>query len=94
MKAYKMKIHGIVQGVGFRYYVYRLAKRYGIRGYVMNLPDGSVEVFAESEDENKLLEFLKEAARGPSTAVVTSVEKEVAEPANHRDFQIKYYTHL
>lgn len=41
---------GRVQGVGFRYFVYKLAKDYSIeRGYVKNLVDGSVEIVVDGE---------------------------------------------
>ncbi len=39
-------VHGSVQGVGYRWFVKRASIRYGIRGFVRNLPDGSVEVGA------------------------------------------------
>lgn len=48
MTALKIKIEGLVQGVGFRPFVYRLAKTFNISGYVRNLSDG-VEVHAEGE---------------------------------------------
>jgi len=89
VRAVRMRIEGIVQGVGFRYYTYRLAKRYGVRGFVKNMPDGSVLVVAEGEDP-KLSEFLSEVARGPSSAVVTNVEIEEAEPEGFKDFEIRY----
>ena len=91
MKAYRMIVRGIVQGVGFRYYTYRLAKRYGVKGYVMNMPDGSVQIVAECGDEAKLNEFLMETARGPSTAVVEGVEKEEIPPSGFRSFEIRYH---
>ena len=90
MRAVKMRIEGIVQGVGFRYYTYRLAKRYGVKGYVRNMPDGSVEVVAEGEDP-KLSEFLQEVAKGPSSAVVTGVEIKEIEPFGYESFEIKYF---
>jgi len=39
---------GMVQGVGFRYTACSLADDYGVTGYVRNLPDGRVELVAES----------------------------------------------
>ena len=38
---------GRVQGVGFRFTVNTIARRYDISGYVRNLPDGTVETFAQ-----------------------------------------------
>jgi acylphosphatase len=40
---------GRVQGVGFRYAAYGLAKQYQVAGYVKNLPDGQVELVAQGE---------------------------------------------
>ena len=39
--------HGTVQGVGFRYTTYQLAKDFAVTGYVRNCRDGSVELVAE-----------------------------------------------
>jgi len=38
---------GHVQGVGFRYAAQRIASRYGLTGFVRNLPDGTVEMLAQ-----------------------------------------------
>ncbi|TVR02632.1 MAG: acylphosphatase [Spirochaetaceae bacterium] len=40
-------VHGRVQGVGFRYAAANEARRQGLRGWVQNLPDGSVQVVCE-----------------------------------------------
>ena len=45
-----LRVHGIVQGVGYRSFVASIAKRHGILGYVKNLEDGSVEVKAFGTD--------------------------------------------
>ena len=45
-------ITGRVQGVGFRPFIYRLAVRYGLRGYIINLGDAGVEIVAEGPQEN------------------------------------------
>ncbi len=57
-KKYKYKIEGIVQGVGFRPFVYTLAKKYSIAGYVLNNSQG-VEIVAAG-DEDTLSAFEKE----------------------------------
>jgi acylphosphatase len=41
------RVRGRVQGVGFRWFVRRVALNLGLRGHALNLPDGSVEVVAE-----------------------------------------------
>lgn len=67
-------IHGLVQGVNFRYFVLRNARELGLTGYVRNLPDGtSVEVHAEGERE-KLEQLLKYIGAGPRSARVDKLE--------------------
>ncbi len=83
MPAFFIKIYGHVQGVGFRYFTYRIARKMGIKGYVRNAEDGSVEIHAEG-DEKSLGDFLKQVSRGPISAVVTNVEYE---QVNEKDFQ-------
>ena len=48
-------VKGIVQGVGFRWFVEREAKMFGLMGYVKNLHSGEVEIVVEGEDD-----FIKE----------------------------------
>jgi len=42
-KTVKLHLEGLVQGVGMRYFIRQSASRYGVKGYVRNLADGSVE---------------------------------------------------
>jgi acylphosphatase len=70
---------GLVQGVGFRAFVRREARRLGLTGCTWNAPDGSVEVVAEGPVED--LEMLRRALRtGPMGSRVTGV-KDRLEPA-------------
>ena len=62
MVRYHLIVHGRVQGVGFRYYVQEKAHLYGIRGWVKNRFDGTVEIEAEGEEENLRL-FLESVRR-------------------------------
>ena len=64
-KAFTCFVSGMVQGVGFRYFTYREASQLDLGGYVKNLPDGRVEIYAEgSEDKLKnLLDVLKSGPR-------------------------------
>lgn len=75
--ALDIRVRGIVQGVGFRPFVYRLAKRYLVSGWVLNDRDG---VFIHAEAEPQLLdEFVTELHMNPPAAArITEVElKEV-----------------
>lgn len=65
-EALDIQVKGIVQGVGFRPFVYRLAKKYLIDGWVLNATDG---VFIHAEGETKLLdEFVVELSENPPAA--------------------------
>jgi acylphosphatase len=66
-------VRGIVQGVGFRWFVWREAERLGLRGVARNLLDGSVEVIAEGA-EPALEDLARALARGPAMAHVEHVE--------------------
>ncbi len=65
-------IEGGVQGVGFRYFTVGVARRIGIRGWVRNLPDGSVEALGDGTAD-QLREFETALHAGPSAATVTNV---------------------
>ncbi len=71
-RAFHAVVRGRVQGVGFRMHTQREAQRLRLRGYVRNLPDGSVEVEAggPSDAIDALLEWLR---RGPPSARVESL---------------------
>ncbi|MDD5326853.1 MAG: acylphosphatase [Phycisphaerae bacterium] len=43
---------GRVQGVGFRFTAFNIANRCQLTGFVRNLPDGAVEMFAQGDDES------------------------------------------
>jgi acylphosphatase len=66
-------VRGSVQGVGFRYFIQRKAQQLGLRGWVRNNDDGTVELVAEGPRSE--LERLKMAAEeGPRMARVQRVE--------------------
>lgn len=85
-----MRVHivveGLVQGVGFRWFVQRRAEAIGINGWVRNLYNDNVEIEAEA-DRSLLEEFLKEVKVGPRSAHVTNLRiewKESKPPEFHR----------
>ena len=67
-----IRVEGRVQGVGFRAWTRTVATELGIRGWVRNLPDGSVEVHAAASPD-VLEEFTRRLHSGPSGAAVTRV---------------------
>ena len=66
-------VHGVVQGVGFRWHTRQVGRRLNLKGYVRNRYDGTVEVVAEGP-EQELHEFLTYLETGPSAAVVKGVD--------------------
>jgi acylphosphatase len=73
--ARRYTVSGRVQGVGFRYFVEDAAEKIGIRGFVRNRRDGSVEVYAIGTQEQ--LKKLRQALeKGPMMSRVSSVQEE------------------
>jgi acylphosphatase len=70
-----VRISGRVQHVGFRWFVERRASELGLRGWVRNSADGCVELAAEGEAD-RVEQLLAALRRGPSQAIVQSVEIE------------------
>ncbi len=87
-KAVILNIYGRVQGVGFRYYTHKKALELGITGYVMNRPDGSVYVEAESEEE-ALDRFILWCEEGPPWARVSKVQKQFVTVTGFGEFRIR-----
>jgi hydrogenase maturation protein HypF len=87
-RAYSIKIRGVVQGVGFRPFVYRLAVAHGLKGWVLNAEDG-VAIHLEG-GEGALRAFLDEMnARPPIAAAITEVCVETATVEGFADFTIR-----
>ena len=85
MKARKILTQGIVQGVGFRPYVYRLASDLNLRGYVRNLGN-VVEIIIEGEKTDLFIErLLKEL---PPIAKITTLNVEEVDIKEYSDFKI------
>jgi acylphosphatase len=90
LKRAKIIINGLVQGVGFRYFVIRNAKKLGLNGYTKNLFTG--EVLTEIEgDEGLIHDLIKELKVGPSHAHVKSCVVEWSKYQNEfSSFDIRY----
>ena len=79
-------VHGLVQGVGYRFFALNSAETIGVAGWVRNLPDGTVEAFAEGAPE-RLEAFAAQLRRGPRYSVVERLDEEDAEPAGNVGFR-------
>jgi len=72
------RVEGRVQGVGFRYFVWENANRLGLKGWVRNRWDGSVELVAEGA-KSDVDTFVQALWRGPRMSFVTQVKTETRE---------------
>ena len=81
-------VEGRVQGVGFRMFVEGVALELGLKGYVCNRRDGSVEVCAEG-DEKVLKRLRAELEKGPSASRVVRVAESAAPLRNYQTFSIE-----
>jgi len=87
MKALSLHITGIVQGVGFRPYVYRLATKFKLCGWVLNASDG-VHIYIEGPD-SVVTRFVAALETDPPAASrIERVEVESAEVIGYEDFEI------
>ncbi len=79
----RVRFYGRVQGVGFRYTTYRLAREMGVRGYVKNLEDGSVEGVFTGKRAWELVERLTRIFDVERVEIETGIE-------DHGEFRIEY----
>jgi len=86
--AYRYLVHGRVQGVGYRYFVWRQAEALGVTGFARNRADGSVEVVAEGS-EQALADLEARLREGPSFSEVSQVERETAVSRGDGSFHIR-----
>ena len=88
MKRAEIGIAGIVQGIGFRPFIYNLAQKHLIRGWVLNNEKG-VLIDAESEDGN-LDRFIQDIPKlAPPLARIESFDVKYLEPSGYNTFEIR-----
>lgn len=89
MIAKKYIISGRVQGVGFRWFIKKIAETLDIKGYVMNLPNGDVEIWAECTEKShdKLKYFI---LKGNGISFVENIKEEFVPPNGYTYFYIKH----
>ena len=81
-------INGIVQGVGFRPFVHQRARLHGLRGWVLNCPEGvRLEVEGPGDDVARFVDDLR--TQPPVLAMIERVEVEQAEPVGYQRFEIR-----
>lgn len=85
----EIKVYGQVQRVNFRHEARLIAQALGILGFVQNLPDGSLFLVAQG-DQNKLRQLIEWCKKGPSLAKVTNLKvKFNKSEENFKDFEIR-----
>jgi len=89
MKRARVRIYGKVQGVWFRAHTKEMAEKLSIKGWVRNMPDGSVEAVFEGDDKS-LEKMIEWCHHGPPLARVTKVEIKYEEPKGEKEFRIRY----
>jgi acylphosphatase len=80
VEAVRLVVTGVVQGVGFRWFVRQVARDAGIAGWVRNNSDGSVELVAAGGLPGALPRLEAAVRHGPAGAHVTEVRKLVEQP--------------
>lgn len=87
-KHYNISVAGRVQGVFFRASTKTSADHANIKGFVKNLPDGSVYIEAEGE-ESDLKQFVSWCSQGPKSAKVERCEVAEAAMKGFGEFKIE-----
>ena len=85
-----IRIHGKVQGVGYRFFATRVARRMGLKGYITNERDGTVAAAVEGEKQD-IDDWIEELKEGPRYAEVTKIDQETKEYTGRLgDFDVKF----
>jgi acylphosphatase len=89
-KRIHIKVHGLIQGVGFRMFVFREASSLHLSGWTRNLSDGTVEIEAQG-DAGILDHFLRKVRIGPSRSMVKSLAvRDIEQDNSETEFRIRY----
>ena len=89
MKRYQLLFKGVVQGVGFRYFMQNFAKTYKCTGFVKNLNDGSVLV--EIQGELNQIEHVLEEMKSVKHIVITDIKRHpIDDIEKEKAFRITY----
>jgi len=91
MSCARIYVSGVVQGVGFRYFVKDIARDLDLLGWVRNLPDGRVEAEVVGQ-EGLITDFVSQLKVGPRSAQVTGINVtwQPTDPI-HSSFEIRLF---
>lgn len=88
MESRRIIIKGKVQGVGYRYYVLKIANNLNLCGFVRNCSNGKVEIEAEGDPISikTLIDFCR---IGPSRAIINDITSQSQPIVGYTTFQIR-----
>ncbi len=89
MKTISATIHGTIHGVGFKYFVQRCAREYGVNGYIKNEDDGTMTVLASGND-SKVETFLNQIEKGNGFSNVDFIVISILENSTLKEFKVIY----
>ena len=84
-----VRITGGVQGVFFRVWTQEQARELGVRGWIRNRPDGSVEAHLSGEEQT-VVQMIELMRRGPANARVEDLTIEAAQPEKSGRFEVRH----
>ena len=85
-----IRIHGKVQGVGYRFFATRVARRLGLKGTIQNNREGTVDAVVEGE-KSAIDDWIEELKEGPRYAEVTKIDQETKDFTGRLgDFDVKF----
>ena len=88
MKNYQCIVGGKVQGVFYRSHIQEMASDAGFKGYVRNLPDGSVEACVTINEDNEMDKFLEILKQGSPYSRVDNVKTQICHTSFNNGFTI------
>ena len=87
-QSFKIIVKGVVQGIGFRPFIYKLAKNYNFNGFVKNTKNG-VEIFISDATLRQLQSFCRDIKNlSPAGAIIREIDHKQSENSNYSEFKI------
>lgn len=90
MKTYHYIVKGLVQHVGYRFYVGMRGRKLGVRGKVRNLDNGDVEVFVQGDNFEQVDLMEKAIYQGSPFGHVDEVIRDILDTEEMREFEMIY----
>lgn len=87
--ALQVRVTGLVQGVFFRAWAQQQADELGVRGWIRNASDGSVEGHLEG-DKSAVQQLVERLHQGSPSAKVSKVEVQVTDPEGTERFEVRH----